>query len=183
MIKINRSPMGTALLCLGLGACGMELRKNGDTNPIQLTRVFAPVDRYDCNGNIVSSRTEEVEAPSAWVRIEADDDFEPLVHASVRNQSLRPESNQGMLSYGRTSVSFQVHASNTWLAYQVKTGLNEFEYALYNQSSAPGATLEPYEKGKVLLDISYAERWDTEKRMIHPTSEECDSEVDDPENP
>jgi hypothetical protein len=173
MIKSNRSLTGTALLCLGLGACGMELRKNGDLNSVHLTRVFAPVDRYDCAGELVSSQIEEVDSPSAWVRIEADDASKSLIHASVRNLSHRPEGNQGMLSYGLRSVSFQVHASNTWLAYQVKTGLNEFEYAFYEQSSAPGATLEPYETGKVVLDVSYSERWETEKRVERPSAEAC----------
>lgn len=36
---------GVALLCLGLGGCGLEMRKNGEVNDITLTRVFAPVDR------------------------------------------------------------------------------------------------------------------------------------------
>jgi hypothetical protein len=183
MIVKNETLMGTTLLCLGLCACGMELRKNGDVNAIHLTRVFAPVDRYDCEGELVSSRTEEVESPSAWVRIEADDDFAPLVHATVRNQSLRPDNNQGMLSYGRTSVSFQVHASNTWLAYQVKTGLNEFEYAFYEHVSTPGATLEPYETGKVVLDITYSERTDTEKRVLRPTVEECEVPEEESQEP
>jgi hypothetical protein len=163
--------MGLPLLGLLLGACGLELRKNGEPNPIHLERVYAPVDRYDCHEQLISSRTEEVQHPSKWVRIEADNKSRIINTASVKNLSLRPDTNTGMHRLGSHSLSFQVHISNTWLAYQVSEGLNEFSYELSESTSD-----DPFESGTVWLEVSYSERWDTEKRIIRPSPEECETE-------
>jgi hypothetical protein len=161
-------------VCLQLGACGMPLRKNGEVNPVTLTRVFAPVDRYDCAGTLVSSKTEEVSPASQWIRIESDSWTHSLDFADVRNLSLRPDNNSGLLSLSASSVSFLIEKSDAWLSYQVKDGMNEFAYKFYERDTAtdlPAKT--PYEEGSVLIDVTYRERHETQRRTYRPSAEEC----------
>ena len=173
----NFSLTGVALLCLGLGGCGLEMRKDGEVNDVTLTRIFAPVDRYNCAGQLISSETEEVGEPSEWVRIEADDTSIEVHEAEVNNLSLN-RTGGGMLSYGRSSVSFPIHMSNVLLAYQVKDGLNEFEYKFYSDE-ATESPRESYETGIILINVTYEQKWETEKREIRPTVEECMTPPDD----
>ncbi|MEO5667213.1 MAG: hypothetical protein ABIR96_04065 [Bdellovibrionota bacterium] len=171
----NTSPLkGIALLCLMLAACGMPLSKNPSVpNTIRLERVFAPVDRFNCEGRLISSRLEEVGEPSKWVRIDADDAWKTLRYATVKNLSLDPDHNDGLLSYSSDAVNFQVHASNTLLAFHVKNGANEFEYAFYDETPMPGYSPPPYETGKVVITVTSTERTDPEHRAIYPFPEEC----------
>lgn len=107
------------------------------------------------------------------MRIEADESSIELHEADVNNLSLN-RTGGGMMSYGRSSVSFPIHMSNVLLAYQVKDGLNEFEYKFYSDDSGEeGGTREPYESGVVLINVTYKQKWETEKREVRPTLEEC----------
>lgn len=157
------------LLALMLGACGTELRKN-ETNAFHLERVKARVIRLDCEGEVASDRTEEVSEPSQWVNIESDSNTYEISHATLKNMSLKPDSNDGMKSYHPHRVSFLIHYSDTWLGYQVKSGINEFYYEFFSEE---GTQMVSQESGTIKLDITYSERFDNELREIEATPEEC----------
>jgi hypothetical protein len=164
---------GIPLLVLFTGACGMELRKN-EVNTIALERVHARVLRYDCQKELISDKTEEVQSPEKWLRINAESRKHKLDEANIQNLSHNPENNSGMISYHTNGVSFLVHYSNTWLGYQVVEGLNEFSYKFFEQASS--GKLNEFESGRVLVEVSYSERFDPKVYHYHKSDEECAEE-------
>lgn len=118
------------MLTISISACtGKSMNKEATTvykaETYTLIRDWKRVIRFDCQGKVVSDKTETIRAPNQYVSIAPKTSFN-LYSAAFKNLT-----NQATAPMTTNLTSFTIDIAPTLLNLKVEEGINQLEYRFY----------------------------------------------------
>ncbi len=161
--------------------CSEQLLKRGDVNPVNLVKVSGRVVRYDCQGKVISDKTEVLQEARKMLEWRPEEEA-TLSSSKIYNTTTR---DSGVL-YGSTKFEVSLKKWDLFTT-RVIEGINDFEYSFhvceeFSEQPDPETGVHSclkeklWEDGEFQIDVSYEEKKHSGITEYRPSEAECAEE-------
>jgi len=129
---------------------------------VSLTKVYQQVLHYDCSGNVISDKIEEINGPDKMLEIKPSNHSKNQITASHFINRTTNDSPGVIISHTKFSVDYDGLISRM----EVVSGINQIDYSFtFNDDTS--------EEGARYINVYYSEETKPGSIEFHPSEKEC----------